>query len=174
MRIKDVHRKMKINISYYLDENGWSSCWIQSNNRLYDLSITHIYPEDPIEECLNALIGMMNGETERKFNWYAEPGGRQIIIREIPAQKHKVQFKVISFSKKYTEQLNNIENSAESIEHDFSIKKIQLVRMLFYEFKKISELMKDKEFESNRKNYFPFRKFREFEKIALDYIDWRS
>ncbi len=162
---------MNINISYFLDEHGWSSCWILSNGKSYELSITHIYPEDPIEECLNALIGIMKGESERKFNWYGEPGGDQIIIREIPTQKHKVQFKVIGFSEEYGEPINDLEEVGEMIEKDFTIKKLQLVRMFFYEFKKISELMKDKEYETNRKNGFPFRQFREFEKIAIEYIN---
>ncbi|NME72762.1 hypothetical protein [Flammeovirga aprica] len=160
---------MKVNISYYLDECGWSSCWIYSDDKLYELSITHIYLECPIYECLNALIGIMEGQIERKFNWYGEPGGDQIIIREIPTDKHKVLFKVIGFSEDYGEEIGDLERFPEKVELQFEIKKIQLIRMFYFEFKKISVLMKDNQFAEKRNNDFPFKKFTEFEQIAKEY-----
>lgn len=157
---------MKINISYYLDEHGWSTCWIYANDKFYEISITHIFQEDPIEECLNSLIGIIKGETKRKFNWYGEPGGEQIIIKEISTKKHMVDFKVKGFVQDYGEV---IKNSKISIE--FEVKKRQLICMFYFEFKKIAELMKDKHYQLNRKYEFPFKKFKEFEKIALEYIE---
>ncbi|MDA9773839.1 hypothetical protein N9B82_02685 [Saprospiraceae bacterium] len=162
---------MEINISYYLDEHGWSSCWIYADDKLYEVSITHIFPEDPIEECINAMIGIINGESERIFNWYGEPGGDQIIIREIPTEKHKIKFKVIGFSEEYGEVIKDLEARTNKIEMAFDIKKIQLIRIFYFEFKKIFELMKDKHFEEKRKNNFPFKLFREFEIVALEYIN---
>jgi len=162
---------MKVNISYYLDEHGWSSCWIYANDKLYEVSITHIYPEDPIEECINALVGIINGEVERKFNWYGEPGGDQIIIREISTDNNKVKFSVIGFSEEYGDYIGDLAAKSEKTETEFEIKKIQLIRIFYFEFKKIFELMKDKQFEENRKNDFPFKRFREFEPLALKYID---
>ncbi len=161
---------MEVNISYYLDEHGWSSCWIYANHKLYEVSITHIYSECPIEDCINALIGIMNGETERKFNWYGEPGGDQIILREIPTAKHKINFRVIGFYEEYGEDIGDLEARQEKIKTAFDIKKIQLIRMFYFEFKKIFELMKDKHFKEKRKNDFPFKKFSEFELIAVEYM----
>ncbi len=157
---------MKINISYFLEEHGWSTCWIFANGKLHEMCITHIFEEDPIEECLNALIGIMKGEEERKFIWYGEPGGAQVTIKEIPAKKHMVYFKVEDFGGNYGDVIKDLELSIE-----FEIKKKQLVRIFYFEFKKISELMKDKNYKENRKHEFPHGKFRDFEKIALEFIE---
>ncbi len=158
------------NISYFLDENHWSSCWIYVNEKLYEITITHIYAENPIEEFLNALIGIMNGERERKLNLYGEPGGDQIILREKLTQKDLLDFRIIGFSEEYGQEIKNLEATTAKIELEFEIKKVQLIRIFYYEFKKISELMKDKAYQAKRIDDFPFRKFREFENIALDYI----
>lgn len=88
---------MKVNISYYLDEHGWSTCWIYASGRFYEISITHIFQENPIEECLDSLIGVMKGEAERKYIWYGEPEGEQMLITEIPIKKRIVNFRVEGF-----------------------------------------------------------------------------
>ncbi len=157
---------MNINIIYYLDEHGWSTCWIYSNGKLYEISIMHIYQEDPIEECLNSLIGIIKGEVERKFIWYGEPGGEQITLKEIPDKKHMVNFKVEGFAEDYGDKIKDLETNIE-----FEINKKQLIRMFYFEFKKIYELMKDRHYKENRKNEFPFRKFIEFEKFAFDFLE---
>ena len=43
--------------------------------------------------------------------------------------------------------------------------------MFYFEFKKISELMRDKHYKENRKHDFPHGRFRDFEKIAMEYIE---
>lgn len=157
---------MKINISYFLDEHGWSICWIYINSELYKMSISHVFGECPIEACLNSLIAIMKGEKKRQFNWYGEPGGEQITIKEIKSEKHLVNFEVNRFSEMYGKEQKEMEKGI-----DFKIAKTQLMRMFYYEFKKISELLRDKAYAENRKNLFPFRKFREFEDIAIEYIE---
>lgn len=157
---------MKINISYYLDEHGWSTCWIYANGKFHEISITHIFQEDPIEEFLNSLIGIINGDIQRQFIWYGEPRGEQISIKEIPTKKHMVHFKVEGFTEDYGEQIKDLETSIE-----FEIKKQQLIRMMYFEFKKINELIKDKHYEENRKNEFPVNRFREFEKRVIEYLE---
>jgi len=159
-------QKMNINITYYLDEYGWSTCCVYANGKLCEISITHVFPPDPIEECLNALIGIMKGEPERRFNWYSEPSGKQITISEIPTKKHMINFQLDGFDEDYGEEIGDLEKEIE-----FEIMKKQLVRMFYFEFKKISELLRDKHYEENRKNVFSFHKFREFEKIATEYIE---
>lgn len=156
---------MEINISYYLDEHGWSTCWVYVNGRFYEISITHVFPENPIEVCLDALIGIIKGERERKFVWYGEPGGEQITINEVSRTKHMVNVKLENFSEDYGDETKDLEVTME-----FEIKKKQLIRLLYYEFKKISKLMEDKEYEENRKKEFPFQKFKIFENIVSDFI----
>jgi hypothetical protein len=77
---------MDVNISYYLEEHGWSTYWIYVNEKSHEITITHIFPEDPIEECLNSLIGIMKGESERRFIWHEEPEGERITIKEFSSK----------------------------------------------------------------------------------------
>lgn len=107
----------------------------------------------------------MRGEVERKFIWYGEPGGEQIVIKEISTKKHMVNFKVEGFTEDYDKEIKDLKTSIE-----FDIKKKQLVTMAYFEFKKIAELMKYKHYEKNRKNNFPFDRFKEFKKNATEYL----
>ena len=125
-----------------------------------------IFSEDPIEGCLVSLMGIMRGEKEREFYWYGEPGGERIKIEEIPTNKHMIRFQVEGFSECYGDEIEDFEKGV-----DIEIKKKQLIRMFYFEFKKISELLKDQEYEENRKGNFPFQRFREFERLAIAYID---
>ena len=81
---------MDINRSYYLAGHVWSTCWINTRDKTYEIGITHIFHEDPIEECMKVLNGIMKGEKMTEFKWYGEPGGDKIQINETPTQKHMV------------------------------------------------------------------------------------
>lgn len=155
-----------MNISFYLGEHGWSTCRIIANSQIYEITITHIFLEDPIEECLTSLMGIMRGEKEREFFWYGEPGGERIRIIEIPTKKNMVRFIVEGFSESYGKEIQDFERNIE-----FEVDKKQLIRMLYFEFKKTSELLKDVHYEENRKGNFPFQRFREFERLATEYIE---
>ncbi|MEZ4918409.1 MAG: hypothetical protein R2792_04820 [Saprospiraceae bacterium] len=157
---------MNVGIHYALDEHYWSTCWIRVDDVLLEISITHIYPENPIEECINALIGMIKGDPERKFVWYGEPGSEQVLIKETPSNKRKVYVKVENFVVDYGDPIENLETSIE-----FEIEKKQLVRMFYFEFKKISELMKDEQYAENRKGEFPSGRFITFEELALEFLE---
>lgn len=61
---------MDINISYYLAEHGWSTCWIHKDDKKYEISITHIFSEDPIQECMFSLMKIMKGQKLAEFKWY--------------------------------------------------------------------------------------------------------
>ena len=161
---------MQVNISFFLDEHGWSSCRISSGKQSYEFSITHAFPEGPIKACIDSLISIMQGEKECRFNWYSEPGGDQVLIQEIPTEKHKVFFRVFSFHEDYGEKINNQELFGKEADLEFEIKKIQLIRMFYFGFKKIYELLKDRQFASNREYCFPDKIFLEFEMVAKEYI----
>ena len=51
------------------------------------------------------------------------------------------------------------------------ISKKLLITMFYYEFKKISELLKDKNYNKNRNSNFPFQSFKGFEKKVLEYLN---
>lgn len=157
---------MNINISYYLSENGWSRCTIKANDKTYEMFITHMFIEDPIEECMNCLTRMMNGQKISEFKWYYEPGGERITLKEIPTDKNAVEFIVDQFTASYEERIDDYEESLK-----FSISKKLLITMFYYEFKKISELLKDKDYNKNRNSNFPYQSFKIFEKKVIDYLN---
>jgi hypothetical protein len=157
---------MDINISYYLAEHGWSTCWITTNDKTYEMSITHIFHEDPIEECMNCLIRIINGQKTSEFKWFGEPGGERITLKEIATEKDTVEFTIDQFNNDCGEVADDFEESFK-----FLISKKILVTMFYYEFKKISELLKDKNYNENRNSDFPFQSFKGFEKKVLEYLN---
>ncbi len=157
---------MNINISYYLEEHGWSICRIDTNGKTYEIPITHIFQEDPIEECMNCLIRMIDGQKASEFKWYGEPGGERIELNEINGKQHMVEFTISQFSNTYGEVIEHYEESLK-----FLISKKLLITMFYYEFKKISELLKDKEYKKNRNSDFPFHSFKKFEKKVIQYLN---
>lgn len=161
---------MNINISYFLEEHGWSTCWLYVDNMPYEIAISHSF-NDPIFECIDALISMIKGAKTNSFKWYGEPGGDKIILDEIATLQHCIWLKVVELNEDYLGHIYELDSMEENVAIEFQIPKIQLIRMFYYEFKKISELMKDKRFALNRKHEFPFTKFLEFERVALEYMN---
>ena len=157
---------MDINISYYLAEHGWSTCWINVDGKNYEISITHIFSEDPIQECMISLMKIMKGQKWAEFKWYGEPGGERIKIQEVPTEKHMVYVRIDQFASDYGNEIKEVEKGIE-----FSIKKSLLVTMFYYEFKKISELLRDKQYRENRNSDFHFDSFKLFEKTVLEYLN---
>ncbi len=112
----------------------------------------------------------MKGDKSTSFIWHGEPGGNLVIFNEMTNLDKDIYIKVIDIEVDYGQELNFKELTKGRAEIEFQINKIQLVRMLYYEFKKIFELMKGKDFSLTRKDEFPFKEFDEFEKITLKYI----
>ena len=64
----------EMDLLYVLETNGWSSCYLYlGNHEIYHMGPTHIF-NDPIEELLDALILLLQGNSEAGFSWFDEPG----------------------------------------------------------------------------------------------------
>lgn len=162
---------MATNISYFLEPHGWSVCWFYKDGRSYGVNISHSFGDDPMVVCMHSLASIMKGEKNTSFIWYGEPGGNLVIFNEMINLSQNAYIKVIDINVDYGQNLNFEELAKGRAEIELQINKIQLVRMFYYEFKKIFELMKNKEFASTRKDEFPFKEFAEFEKTALEFIN---
>lgn len=157
---------MHLNINYTLDKHGWSDCIFFINGNSYEMTITHIFPNHPpIESCINALLGIMKGETERTFYWFGEPGGEKICIQEMPLRKDKVRFVAEN-----CDHLDEIQSEDNSIFFELEVSKKTLITLFYFEFKKISVLMKDKHFSKHRNGDFPFLLFKNFELNVQHYL----
>lgn len=157
---------MDVHISFNLAEHGWSYCWIDIAGQPHHICITHALLPNPIEDCLISLMGIMKGDLERTFFWHDEPGGVQIRLTTVPKQLHLLRFKVSSFAESYHKPIKEMKE-----EVDFEIPKQQLIRIFYFEFKKIVELHRNPAYQKNRNHQFPFQQFRAFEKLAVEYID---
>ncbi|MBS9768217.1 MAG: hypothetical protein KGV44_11870 [Flavobacteriaceae bacterium] len=107
---------------------------------------------------------MARGQNKSQFKWYEEPGIHRITFQEIPSEKHKVEFIIDSSSEDYGTVIDNYDEVFRC-----AIPKKLLATMFYYEFKKISALLKDKNYSKNRE--FPFKEFTLFEKEILEYIN---
>ena len=157
---------MNLNISYSLDEHGWSTCIFFIDEKWYELNITHIFPNHPpIEVCIQSLLSMMKGGKESEFYWYGEPGGEKITLKEINKNRSLLLLVATNCDHPYEDQ-----EEENEIYFQVQVSKKILVTLFFYEFKKIEALMQDKYYENNRKGEFPFQLFKIFELKVQDYL----
>jgi hypothetical protein len=164
--IKKQTLGMNLNITYFLDQHGWSTCIFYIDEKRYELDITHIYPNHPpIECCMEALISIMKGKKESEFYWYGEPGGEKMILKEIKTKKNCLLLTAINCDGPYEDPA-----AENEIYFQVEVSKKIFITFFFYEFKKISVLMQDKEYEKHRKGEFPFKLFKEFELKASNYL----
>jgi hypothetical protein len=157
---------MSLNLNYSLDEHGWSTCRFYINGKLYQIDITHIFPNHPpIENCIKSLLSIMKGQKESSFYWYGEPGGEKIILNEIDTEKNHLMLTAINCDHFYEKK-----DDENEILFKIQVSKKMLVTLFFYEFKKISILMREKDYEKNRNGEFPFKLFKEFELKVNKYL----
>lgn len=155
---------MNLNITYSLDEHGWSTCIFYIDGKHYELDITHIFPNHPpIECCIEALLSVMKGKKESEFYWYGEPGGQKITLKAL--DENYLMWTATNCDHPYENQEDENE-----IYFQIRVSKKILIAFFFYEFKKISILMQEKEYEKHRKGEFPFQLFKVFELKAHHYL----
>lgn len=155
---------MSLHISYDLEGNGWSTCWMYVNGKRHEIGITHVF-SDPIEDCMMALLRIIKGGEEAYFIWYNEPGGEKILLREIAHEKHKIKVCIEEFQASFGEEIKDSEKVLE-----FTIEKRLFIKMFYYEFKKLVALLEEKNYAKNRNADFPFTPFKMFEKKVMAYL----
>jgi hypothetical protein len=65
-----------IDLVLTLNPHGWSTCFIYVDGRSYELTITHVF-NDPYEDFIQSLMGLMNGQTSTEFFGMANQGVRK-------------------------------------------------------------------------------------------------
>lgn len=164
--ISSSKENMNINITYVLDEHGWSSCFFNLDGKIHEISITHIYHKDPIEDCINSLVDVIQGKSITSFLWYGEPGGYRLKFEEMAFQKHKLKVSIEYFAEDFDEEEKTFEK-----EFDFEIEKEVLITMFYYEFKKIFKLLENKNYAKNRASEFPIEAFKKFQVACQEYLN---
>lgn len=155
---------MNLNITYSLDEHGWSTCIFYIDDKRYELDITHIFPNHPpIESCITSLISVMKEKKESTFYWYGEPGGEKITLKALDQN-------YLMLTATHCDQPDEDQEDENEIYFQVRVSKKILITFFFYEFKKISMLMQDKAYEKHRKGEFPFQLFKEFELKVYHYL----
>jgi len=159
-----------VTIDYHLEGHGWSTCWIRNEGGVYEIPITHVF-SDPVDDCMGSLLEIMGGKPVDRFNWFSEPNGNQIVLREVPDEAQNIVVGVFGFSADWGDKIGEFDIGEDDPELEFELTKVQLVRMFYFEFKKIFELLKDRDFAEARKEDFPSAEFSSFETAALKYMD---
>lgn len=153
-----------IDLFLTLHQHGWSTCWIYTNDKKVKLTISHVFG-DPYFDFMNSLSQLIDRKNETVFFWYGEPGGERVKIQRIKDRQHIVNVKIDGFHASFGEDIKDFEETIE-----FEIKEKQLITIVYYQLKKIDNLLKEKSFATNRAANFPFKDFVRFENLVTDYL----
>ncbi|MBK7885260.1 MAG: hypothetical protein IPJ81_16880 [Chitinophagaceae bacterium] len=152
--------KGDVDFLYNLNGSGWSQCKLFLETAEISIFNTHIF-NNPIEELISAINKILKGEENVSFIWHREPGGHSWKI----VKDKKADILNITIDKFSGDEIRNTETLVE-----FKIKVRQFIILVYYQMKKIAELLKDKSYNSqgNRNEDFPFAIFTEMEKLVND------
>lgn len=151
-----------IDILYSLQHHGWSTCILFVGNKIYSIdSISHAFG-DPMGDLVSANISIIGGASEVEFIWWHEPGGTQWKIVRDRDRQHQIKIIVTEFSASYGELIKD-----ETTVVEFEIKVSHFLTLVYYQMKKISILLKEKNFDKDRSGEFPYAEFYKFESLFL-------
>jgi hypothetical protein len=144
-----------VDFFYFLENHGWSTCFIFVGGRMYEMGPTHIF-DNPIEVLLNSLIDLLAGATESEFIWHDEPGEYKWLIKRNQEQNHKIDVSITDCV-----QINGTEKQKlETLKFEVKLKLFSIC--VLRQMEKIRDLMSEKSFKEHREGEFPFDTFSEF------------
>lgn len=144
-----------IDFFYFLENQGWSTCLIFVEGKVFEMGPTHIF-ENPIEVLLTSMIDMLEGANESGFTWHDEPGEYKWLMKRNPEQKHK-----ISVSSTGCTQINAFEKpKIETLNFEVKLKLFSIC--ILRQMEKIRDLMTEKSFKEKREGEFPYNTFKEY------------
>ena len=155
----------RINLSLILHPNGWGTCYIHLGHHLHELTMSFIFG-DPLTDLINTMQKLIQGENEMDLLWHDEPGGHWIQINRQKDKKHLLIVQIAEFAESYEEEIKEFKTVCQ-----FEIKEKLLLTHIYFELKKIKQLLTDKHYANNRQEDFPFQRFDQFEKEVLNYFE---
>jgi hypothetical protein len=162
-----MNKTDEIDFLLTLDPHGWSTCWIIADGKPIELTITHAFYRDPYVDLMDALSGLMQGESLVTFFWYGEPGGERIEIERNPEQQHMLKVRIDGFYELFDEE--EIKDFEPTIH--FEMKQRQLLLQFYFQLKKIESLLKEPSFAKDRAGDFPLEHFKVFESEVQQYLN---
>lgn len=144
-----------IDFYYFLETDGWSTCFIYVAGKMYEMGPTHIF-ENPIKVLLNGFTELLRGAKEIKFKWHDEPGEYNWHIKRNKEQKHKILISITEC----VEIKCDSKPKLETIKFEVKLKLFSIC--ILHQMEKIHDLMAEKSYKENREGQFPFNAFNEF------------
>ncbi len=147
-----------------LEPHGWSACRILVNDKVIELTITHVFG-DPYWDFMEALSQLIKGERVVTFFWFGEPGGERIEIERLKDRQHFLNIRIDGFYESFGDEIEDFEPTIH-----FEIKERQFLILSYYQLKKIEVLLSDTSFAKNRGGDFPLKRFKAFESEVINYL----
>jgi hypothetical protein len=151
-----------IDLLYVLEPHGWSNCLLYLDGSVHKTSISYVFG-DPIYDCIEAIILLLQGLPEAEFTWCGEPGGWRWNIARNPKQHHMINITITEFG----DSDGTAVIRDEEILVEFEIKTRHFATLVYYQMKKISILLKDKSFDKSRSGNFPHAQFAKLEALMI-------
>jgi hypothetical protein len=149
-----------IDFHYNLRPHGWSDCFIQKGNYLYEFALTHIF-DDPIEVLLTHLTGFIRGENKVHFTWHSEPGKHECFFMRDKEQNHKLHIEITDGF-----MVNSGKNQiTETVK--ITAKEFVFMTCVYHEMEKINQLSTEKTYRKTR-DAFPQIAFKDFKQAYLN------
>jgi hypothetical protein len=147
-----------IDILYFLENHGWSTCLIFVEGKVYEMGPTHIF-ENPVEVLLNSITELLKGANETEFTWYDEPGEYKWVIKRNQEQKHKI---IVSITE--CTQINTFEKTKlETLNFEVKLKLFSIC--ILRQMEKIRDLMSEMSFKENRAGEFSYNTYKEYKQV---------
>ncbi|MFD2521040.1 hypothetical protein [Emticicia soli] len=153
-----------IDLMLTLNPDGWSTCILLINGRIIETFITHVFG-DPYYDLIRAIIDLLKGQETVTLFWFSEPGGEKIEITRHKTQQHKVNVTINGFSESWSKSPKELHLIVA-----FEIQFKQLISLFYFQLKKTSLLMQEKDFAKAR-DYFPYKDFYELESLIKEYLN---
>ncbi len=158
----DHYSRDDVDILYFLETHGWSTCILYIGGITHLLCISHVF-SDPIYDLISATISILKGASEIEFFWWGEPGGNHWKVVKNQEKRYQVIITITEFPSCYGDLITE-----EKILVEFEIKISHFAALIYYQMKKIEALLAEKSFEKDRSGEFPYAEFRKLESLFIE------
>ncbi len=147
-----------IDVTYILAGHGWSSCHFFVGHKIYSYEPTHVF-NNPLEELIFGLIGLMRGEKSSTVKWFDEPGAYELTFNIDKVRNDYVEVVIDSYAED-----NTVTNSKKLASVGFKCYLRDFVICFWHQLQKLSKQLERKKFAEIRRQDFPVQAFKKFNK----------
>lgn len=151
-----MNHPWSMQVSYRLDEHGWSDLDLWCNGKHYNFCVTHIF-NSPLNDIAGALLLLKQGEKEVSFTLHEEPGEHVWSISEIAEQQNMLIVELRSYDDNFT-----VSKPAYKV-IEFKVERLFFIDSFLMELNKISTQLGYPRFAKERGDDFPWETLKELQ-----------